>query len=121
MLLLVSLVIMVMVNASAETTGQAVRLQVLSIASSSTSSVPPAAEWNLTFAEESANSVIQTNAGGYALIGKGYQSSVARTTSGANMHIALFAFLSPVDFKSNRLRRLSSKKRLTYYHSIELK
>ena len=94
MLLLVSLVIMVMVIASAETTCQAVRLQVLSTAFSSTSSVPPAVEWNLTLAGESANSVIQTNDGGYVLIGKGHHSSVARATSGADMHIALFEFLS---------------------------
>jgi len=66
---------LLMVTVSADTYSQAVHPRVIFMAASSASSAPPAVEWNLTFAGESGNSVIQTSDDGYALVGKGFQSN----------------------------------------------
>jgi parallel beta-helix repeat protein len=74
-LLLISLFLMV--NASGGTREQAVHAQVLPSTSTQTLSVPPAVEWQKTFpdAGDTANCIIQTGDGGYAVVGEGNSKS----------------------------------------------
>jgi parallel beta-helix repeat protein len=75
--LLLLTILFLMVNSSGGTREQAVHAQVLPSTSTQTPSVPPPVEWQKTFpnAGDTANCIIQTGDGGYAVVGEGNSKS----------------------------------------------